>query len=111
MLTGSTLSAFYWAHAIAPFQLRATSVLVAASQNLNSSTAYHALQLHRGNPVPGQVPLFSFFMPPSSTTVFDSTHLGGDGIASDDMWLAISTTVAFYTATTLPNGISQLMIR
>lgn len=110
MISGSVLTAFYWTHAIAPAQIRATNVLVAAAMGVNFSSNYHFLQLHRNNPSANQVPLFSIPFPPNGTVVMDLSHLG-NGIASDGMWIALSLSQTAYQAVSAPNGSVQLMIR
>ncbi len=111
MLTGSTLVPFYWNHTIPPIQIRQTPVLVAAFQCVNNGVTPVVLQLHSGNPLVGQVPLFALYIPAGGFTLLDTTHLGGDGIAAENMWLALSATMTNYAVVGPVSGFTQLMIR
>ena len=112
MISGTVLTPFYWTHSTVPAQIRQGNVLVAAILGVNFSTAFVFLQLHRRAPIANQVPLYSVPFPPDGSTVaLDATHLCGDGIASDDMWVALSLSQVVYQAAITANGSVQLMIR
>jgi hypothetical protein len=111
-IVGTTLVPFFWTHSSVPILIRAEPVVLGSVMATNFSATYFFLQFHRGNPGSLQVPLFSVPMPPNGgTTILDATHLGMTGVSSDNMWMAISLAQVAYSAATVTNGSTQLMIR
>jgi hypothetical protein len=111
-ITGTTLTSFYWSHEVAPAVVRVEPVVVGSIISHNESTGLQFLQFYRNAPNVGtSVPLFSVPLTPGGITIIDSTHLGGTGISTDRLHIAVSQSMRDFSPVITTIGTTQLMIR